>query len=121
MSALWSVVEIVEDPILTLVEAFSPAATVVAGPTPAGVSVVEIVETGPTGPAGPSGSGASYEHVQAVAAATWIVNHPLTNAHPLVEVLDSSGFLVVADVEWVTPTQVAVYHAAPLAGSALLT
>lgn len=45
---------------------------------------------GPQGPAGPGGGGASYEHDQVSASATWVIPHNF-GFKPNIQVMDSIG------------------------------
>lgn len=71
---------------------------------------------GPTGPQGPSGGAVSFAFGSAT---TWTVNHNL-NRHVGVEILDSSGRAVLADVQEVSPNQVIVSFLSPISGVALI-
>jgi len=88
------------------------------------VVTVEPAYAGPQGPPGPQGpagapGGARYTHTQAVAAATWIINHNL-GYHPLIEVFDTDGNLVEAAVTQGSLNTVTVEHSTPIAGRAEL-
>lgn len=126
----WTVVEVSPAPLpVTLIEVTGDGTpTLVRVADPSAVTLVSTGEPGAPGQPGPPGAdgapgpaGASYEHVQAVPAATWVIVHPLPNAHPLVEVVDTAELLILADAEYVNATTVHVYHSAPVAGRALLT
>lgn len=69
------------------------------------------------GPQGPPGEGAAYVHMQASAAAEWIVNHNL-GARPHVTVLSTGGAEIEASVTHVSVNQLLINFAAPQAGSA---
>ena len=87
------------------------------------------IAAGAQGPAGPKGdqglqglpglAGASYEHLQAIPAATWTINHGL-GRFPSVTVVDSAGSVVVGNIEYVSNNTVVLYFSAAFGGSAYL-
>jgi hypothetical protein len=82
------------------------------------VSSIEVAAAGPQGPTGLPG-GTYYEHVQSPASATWVIDHNLgRKVH--VSVFDTSGRLVLTDVEHGTADQATVTWATPTAGSAVI-
>ena len=71
------------------------------------------------GPAGPSGAGlASYTHTQAIAAASWTVNHDLNRQPSAVSLRSPGGVEFVA--EWLVTSlnQLVVLLSAPTTGTA---
>lgn len=76
-------------------------------------------EVWPVAMAPGAGGVASYVHNQAVAAATWLIDHNL-GFHPNVTVVDSSGDQVEGTVTYVTLNQVRVMFSAAFAGIAYL-
>lgn len=74
---------------------------------------------GPPGPQGPPGSSGSdiYDHVQSSASATWTVNHNL-GVKPDVEVRNTGGQVVGAEVVHVSVNQTIIYFSLPMTGSA---
>ena len=83
------------------------------------VVTVDIGNTGPQGPAGPPGSSGSdiYDHTQSSPSATWTVNHNLA-MKPDVEVRNSGGQVVWAEVLHVSVNQTIIYFSSPMTGSA---
>lgn len=78
---------------------------------------------GPTGPGGPAGSGASdsFEYLQLVPQATWIIPVPLEFSRtPSVDVFFLNGEKVLTDIV-ATSISVTITFASPVAGSAVLT
>jgi hypothetical protein len=70
------------------------------------------------GPAGPPGNGeVQYTHTQAVASATWTVNHNL-GYRPAVSVLSVGGALMLAEVIHISANQAQVFFDSPTAGQA---
>jgi hypothetical protein len=65
-------------------------------------------------------SGDGYEHVQASASDTWLINHNL-GYNPAVELLTVGGNEFEADVLHTSVNQTIVYIAIPIAGKARLT
>lgn len=61
--------------------------------------------------------GTRYEHVQSVAASTWLVNHNL-GFNPTVHVYSPGGVEVEASVVHVTPNQTQIGFNAPATGYA---
>ena len=59
-------------------------------------------------------------HTQGSAATTWTVTHTL-GGHPSVTVVDSTGTVVVGDVQYNSDTQVTLTFSAAFSGSAYLT
>ena len=61
----------------------------------------------------------TYGHEQQTASDTWIVSHPL-NKQPAVSIVDSSGRLVIGDVQYVSNTQLIIKFKGKFAGKAYL-
>lgn len=74
---------------------------------------------GPAGPAGPAGADATHVHVQAIAAATWVIDHAL-NKRPSVTTVDSAGTVVFGGISYPSATQVVIQFLAPFGGEAYL-
>ncbi len=73
------------------------------------VRVVEVETPGLQGPPGPQGqAGAFFEFVQSVASTTWTVNHNL-GFRPDVEILNSGGRKMSAEVLHTSINQVICY------------
>lgn len=51
---------------------------------------ISVINAGPQGPAGLGGNAASYEHTQAVASTSWVINHGL-GFKPSIDVYDITG------------------------------
>lgn len=66
---------------------------------------------------GGGGSDAYYRHVQASAAAVWVVQHNL-GKRPNVSVVDSAGDLVNGDTHYDSDTQLTITFSAPFSGEA---
>ena len=77
-----------------------------------GNTLIEVAGT--QGPQGPPGTGASV-HNQVSPASTWTFSHSLGRL-PAVSVYDSSGNLLLADVE-ATSSTISVTFASPTSGS----
>lgn len=75
---------------------------------------------GPVGPKGLDGLGAPQLFTQQVPASTWFIEHT-RETRPDVDVFDSNGELVYADVTFPSPTLVRIDWAFPNTGSARLT
>jgi hypothetical protein len=79
---------------------------------------VTVLEVGRAGPQGPPGIGvAPYVHTQASAAVEWIVNHNL-GYRPAVELSDTAGNGVGAQILHISDNQLRVYFNQPAAGFA---
>jgi hypothetical protein len=76
--------------------------------------------TGPAGETGPAGIAAAYLHTQAVAAATWIVNHNRGAIPAAVTVLTVGSVEMDCEVAHTTPNQVLLLFVLPTAGTARL-
>lgn len=74
---------------------------------------------GEQGPPGPGGTDAFYEHIQAVASATWSINHNL-NKKPSITVVTSAGDVVIGDEHYVDNNTVTINFIAAFAGKAYL-
>lgn len=77
--------------------------------------VVRVITAGPQGPAG-----SGYMHQQTVPSTTWTINHNL-GFRPSVELLDSGGQEIDADILHTSVNQVLVTLSLPTAGLARLT
>lgn len=91
---------------------------------PASPTVTALPVAGPPGPEGPPGSSADnyYVHTQAVASATWIINHNL-GKNVQVSIFDSTSApwrLVYTDVEHGSLNQTTVIFPSPVTGSAVI-
>jgi hypothetical protein len=60
----------------------------------------------------------TFDHVQAVAAATWTVDHGLGRPVAAVTVIDNSGFELLGAVEFPSSDQVVVRFTSPVSGRA---
>lgn len=74
---------------------------------------------GPQGPAGPPGGDLNHVHEQAVAAATWTVNHGL-GKFPSVTVVDSAGEECEGEVQHTSASQCVLTFSAAFSGRAFL-
>lgn len=102
----------------TLRTVVQPAPQVSATLLPAPqISATLATGQGPSGPAGPAGPFNDYVHSQAVAAATWVINHNL-NRNVNVSLRTAGGAEFEADVLQVSLNQVQALLAAPQAGTA---
>lgn len=82
------------------------------------VSVVKIGLVGPAGPQGPPGaSGAGFVFTQASPATEWVINHNL-GFRPSVEIIDTGGNEVDAQVLHISVNQARVYFNTATAGEA---
>lgn len=81
--------------------------------------IVELGQQGPPGPQGPpgGGAGATYTHLQSVAAAVWTVAHNL-GRYPSITVVDNLGGQLYPDVRYVDADIVQITHSVPLTGRA---
>ena len=80
---------------------------------------VEVIARGPQGRPGDAGAGGqSYEHVQSSASVEWIVNHNF-GRNPIIEILNISGNVVVADIRHVSDNQSRINFNLPQAGKAI--
>lgn len=97
--------------------------------TPEHVAVVATAEQGVPGPSGEKGdqgdqgipglSGANFIHEQAVAAASWTIDHML-NRFPAITVVDSAGSVVYGDEVYLDPNRVRLDFGVPFSGKAYL-
>lgn len=91
-----------------------PVATQLASAPKNTVTTIRLGERGPAGPAG----GGGYEHTQASALATWIINHNLgrkTNT----EVFTVGGSRMLAEVVNISNNQTQVIFDSPQTGYAV--
>lgn len=65
----------------------------------------------------PGPPGAAFEHVQASASASWVINHNL-GFRPAVSVLSPGGLEVEADVQHISANQAVISFVTPQSGSA---
>ena len=74
---------------------------------------------GPQGPQGPpgGGAGATYTHIQSVAAAVWTVPHNL-GRYPSITVVDNLGGQLYPDVRYLDADIAQITHSVPLTGRA---
>jgi hypothetical protein len=109
------------DGLLLTLTAVNGASTAAAGVQESWLLTFGALWIGPPGPKGDQGepgiNGAGYQHTQAVASATWTVNHNL-GFFPGTTVYSTGGAEVEAEVLNVSVNQVLIYFAAPYAGSA---
>lgn len=93
----------------------------IAPPVAGRAAAVALPLQGPPGPPGPPGaSGAGYVFTQALASATWVINHNL-GFYPGVALYDASGFAMAGSVRNVSTNIVEVTFNSPYAGTARLT
>jgi len=60
-----------------------------------------------------------YVHTQGVALTTWTINHNL-NYYPNISVVDSSGSVVIGDVQYISLNTISVTFSGAFSGSAYL-
>ena len=80
------------------------------------VTVAGIGVQGPKGEPGSSGD-ITYDFTQSSASATWTINHNL-GFRPDVEVRNSGGQVVMAEILHVSINQAIIYFSSPTTGSA---
>ena len=83
------------------------------------VVVSTAISVGAQGPPGPMGFLQSYEFDQLSAATPWNINHNLA-MYPTVTIVDLSGNVVSAQVQYIDDDNVTVTFDAPFAGKAYL-
>jgi hypothetical protein len=66
-----------------------------------------------------STSDKNYVHEQGSPSATWTINHNLSK-FPSVSIVDSAGTLIIAEVEYVSTSQVVITFDASTSGKAYL-
>jgi hypothetical protein len=66
-----------------------------------------------------SGGGLSYTHHQSVPAATWVIDHHM-GLIPNVVLLDDSGQMMIAEIQFPSDQTILVLHSAPYTGTAYL-
>lgn len=66
-----------------------------------------------------AGGGVSYTHQQTVPAATWVIDHHM-GLIPNVVLLDSSGQLMIAEIQYPSDQTILIVHSAPYTGTAYL-
>lgn len=85
---------------------------------------LDLTAPGPQGPSGERGlpgaaGGSVFIHEQAVASATWVINHNV--GRPVAVVLfDEDGNVVQSDIEHGSINQATVTWSSPTSGSALI-
>lgn len=80
-------------------------------------STLLIQRTGIPGPPGPGGGGGSvFQHNQGSSAAEWIVNHNLAGKPSGVNIIDTGGREVEADVLHISDNQLRIYFTTPQTG-----
>lgn len=110
------------DPDIVVVQ--QPQTTVVVQETSNAVVVAASGPQGPEGPQGPAGApgGATFTHVQTVAAAQWDITHNL-GRYPNVTLIDSTadgGDLFLGLVRYVDENSLSIVLNQPVAGRAEL-
>jgi hypothetical protein len=76
---------------------------------------------GPTGPAGPAGpASTTFVYTQVALASTWMITHNSTKIRPSVTVVDSGDNEILANVQYISDTQIAVSFSAATSGKAYL-
>lgn len=85
-----------------------------------GREVLLVGMTGPQGPPGPAGANGSggdlnFTFTQAIAAASWVINHNL-GKFPSVSVVDSGGSWVIGDVSYTNANSLTVTFGAAFTG-----
>ena len=84
------------------------------------IPVVEITAPGPQGPAGAfSPSDIAYTHTQAIASATWTINHNL-GFNPTAVVLDSAGTNCEGSFSYPTVNQMVITFNSAFTGTAYI-
>ena len=79
-----------------------------------------VARAGPPGPAGAPGNGPSgYTHQQSVASSTWVITHNL-GYRPAVDVIDSSGSVLLAEITHQSANALTVTFAGETSGIARL-
>lgn len=85
------------------------------------IPFIEVMAVGPQGPPGPKGdTGApsfTYEHEQVVPQSVWSVGHGL-GGFPNVTVVDSTGRVVIGDVEYIDDNSLQLIFSAAFSGKA---
>jgi hypothetical protein len=90
-----------------------------SGSTVVTVPVTSVVTATTQGPQGPAGAGA-YVHIQSSASTTWTINHNF-GFRPTVELLDTGGQEIDAEVSHPSINQTVVTLNPATAGTARLT
>lgn len=84
------------------------------------INQITVASPGPQGPAGAfSPSDIAYTHTQAVASATWTINHNL-GFNPTAVVLDSSGTQCEGTFSYPTLNQMVITFSAAFTGTAYI-
>ena len=74
---------------------------------------------GPQGPKGDPGDATTYVHTQSIPSSTWTINHNLAR-YPSVTVVDSTGRVLFAAVEYVNQNTITITFGGSTAGQAFL-
>ena len=84
------------------------------------IPIVEVTAPGPQGPAGSFSPGdVAYTHTQAVASATWTINHNL-GFNPTAVVLDSAGTNCEGSFSYPTVNQMVITFNSAFTGTAYI-
>ena len=84
------------------------------------IPIVEVTAPGPQGPAGAFSPGdVAYTHTQAVASATWTINHNL-GFNPTAVVLDSAGTNCEGSFSYPTVNQMVITFNSAFTGTAYI-
>lgn len=84
------------------------------------IPIVEVTAPGPQGPAGAFSPGdVAYTHTQAVASATWTINHNL-GFNPTAVVLDSAGTNCEGSFSYPTVNQMVITFNSAFTGIAYI-
>jgi len=84
------------------------------------IPIVEVTAPGPQGPAGQFSPGdVAYTHTQAVASATWTINHNL-GFNPTAVVLDSAGTNCEGSFSYPTVNQMVITFNSAFTGTAYI-
>ncbi|KFJ12800.1 hypothetical protein DR66_4223 [Delftia acidovorans] len=83
------------------------------------IEILALAEQGPPGPQGPpgGGAGATYTHLQGIAASVWTVAHNL-GRYPSITVVDNLGGQLYPDVRYMDADIAQITHSVPLTGRA---
>jgi len=89
---------------------------------PEDIHTIEVAAVGPPGPPGPAGdvSTQAYRHIQQIAAAQWVIVHPL-QFRPSVTVVDSaSRHVIPGEIVYTDDQTVTLNFSAAFGGEAYL-
>jgi len=88
--------------------------------SPRGFAIVSAGPPGPAGPPGQNGQAIAYEHIQAVASSSWVINHNL-NFRPNITVEEAiTGDEIMCGIIHHSITQLELQFNTPRAGMAYL-